>query len=133
MLQVFAGVFFERDAREAALLRAIMDEAVFADVEVTRARAAAPVVRPGVSQVVLKLIQPSELLLTAPPQLFVHLFLDSAERFQLTVPVMNHAERRAEAEFDRAFGHRQRVLRVFNPAADHPTDVDVESAVPRAD
>src|SRR5262249_55276936 len=61
-LQVFARVLFERDAGKAALLRAVMDEAVFADVQVTRARPAAPVVRPAVSQVLLELIQPSELL-----------------------------------------------------------------------
>jgi hypothetical protein len=33
-LEVFAGVLGERDAGEAALLRAVVDEAVFADVEV---------------------------------------------------------------------------------------------------
>src|SRR5499433_2403677 len=102
MLQVFARVFFERNARKAALLRAVMDEAVFADVQITRPRAAAPVIRTAVSQVVLKLIQPSELLLAMMPQLFIDLFLDPAEGFQLAAPVVNHAERRAEAEFDRA-------------------------------
>src|SRR5688572_27614493 len=32
MLQVFQRVLFERDAGESALLRAIMDKAVFADI-----------------------------------------------------------------------------------------------------
>src|SRR4030095_17262237 len=116
MVQVFARVLFERNAREAALLRAIMDQAVFADVQIARARAAAPVIRPTVGQVVLKLVQPSELLLAAPPQLFVDLFLDAAERLQLAAPVVNHAERRAEAEFYGAPGPLQRVLRTLEPA-----------------
>ena len=41
---LLVGVFHERNAGIAALLRAIVDQAVFADVEVARAGAAAPVV-----------------------------------------------------------------------------------------
>src|SRR5262249_5402823 len=44
---------------------------------------------------------------------------------------MNHAEGRTEPQFDRAFGHDQRVFGVFDPAADDRIDVDVETGVLR--
>src|SRR6516225_6724087 len=51
-------VGLERHRRISALLRAIVHETVFADVQVPRSRAAAPGVRPSVSQVVLKPANP---------------------------------------------------------------------------
>src|SRR5690606_16894966 len=51
---VLARVLRERDARVAALLRAVVHEALLADVEVAGAGAALPVVRLAVDEVVLK-------------------------------------------------------------------------------
>src|SRR5271156_450000 len=54
------GVFHDRNARIAALLRAVVDQAVFADVEIARACAAAPVVFPAARDVVLEFIYARE-------------------------------------------------------------------------
>src|SRR5437763_14199890 len=53
-VEVGLRVVGERDAGRAALLRAVMHEAVFADVEIARARAATPVVRSPLREVLLK-------------------------------------------------------------------------------
>ena len=50
------GVLGERDARIAALLRTVMDEAVLANVEIARAGAAAPIVFAARGDIVLKRI-----------------------------------------------------------------------------
>src|SRR5215510_12337890 len=55
---VVDGVAVERHGGEAALLRAVVHEPVFADVEVARARAAPPLVRPAVRDVVLEAADP---------------------------------------------------------------------------
>jgi len=52
--QVVAGVGGERNAGIAALLRAVVDESVFADVEIPAAGAAASVVGLALGNVVLK-------------------------------------------------------------------------------
>lgn len=57
---VIAGVGCQRHARIAALLRTIMHESVFADVEIARARAAAPFIRQALRDVVLKSIDAGE-------------------------------------------------------------------------
>src|SRR4029077_8512012 len=51
---VITGVFRERDRRIAALLRTVMDQTVFADIEVARARAAAPIIGQALGNVVLE-------------------------------------------------------------------------------
>ncbi len=56
-LDVGLGVLGEGDAGIAALLGAVVDQAVFADVEVARAGAAAPVVGHAVGDGFLKLVE----------------------------------------------------------------------------
>src|SRR3954466_8169835 len=51
---VVGRVGLERHARCAALLRAVVDEALFADVEIPRARAAPPFVRLAVHELRLE-------------------------------------------------------------------------------
>ena len=51
------GVFGERHAGVAALLRAVVHQAVFADIEVARAGAAAPVVGPALGDGFLELVE----------------------------------------------------------------------------
>ena len=63
---VVDGVALERHARIAALLRAVVHQAVLADVEVARAGAAAPLVRLAVGQVVLEAANPRIEVLEAP-------------------------------------------------------------------
>src|SRR3954462_14784237 len=55
-LDVRYGVVGDGDAGEAALLRAVVHEAVLADAEVARARAAAPLVGNAAGDVLLELI-----------------------------------------------------------------------------
>ncbi len=53
-------IFFQRDARVAALLRAVVDQPILANVEVSCARAAAPVVGFSFGDVVLEAIDARE-------------------------------------------------------------------------
>ena len=57
---IFEGVLGQRLAGVAALLRAVVHQAVLADVHVARAGAATPVVRLAVRDVVLEVIEARE-------------------------------------------------------------------------
>src|ERR1700675_2712389 len=57
-LEIFHRVIFQRRAGIAALLRAPVHQAVFADVEITRAGAATPFVRLAFGDAVLKPVEP---------------------------------------------------------------------------
>src|SRR5215470_2467777 len=88
-LDVVDRVGLERHPGNAALLRAVMDEAVLADVEVARARAAPPLVRLAVGEPFLEVRNPRVEVLEDLPgpvdrgrDLVVHLPLLRAERFQ---------------------------------------------------
>ena len=52
--EIGGPVLREPDAGRAALLRAPVDQAVFADVEVARAGAAVPLIRPAGDQILLE-------------------------------------------------------------------------------
>src|SRR5689334_13542077 len=103
-----------------------MDQPVFADVQVARARTASPIVRPAVGQIVLKLVQARPALFAETLQRLINRRLRLAQGFELSGAVVNDAERTAEAQFDRAPRHGQRVLRIFDPAADYRIDADVK-------
>jgi len=51
---IFDGVLLEWDRRKAALLGTVMNQAVFADVEVTRACSASPLVRASQRNIILE-------------------------------------------------------------------------------
>src|SRR5581483_3450427 len=53
-------VFFKRNTRITALLRTIVHQAVFADIQITRSGAAAPLVRTPLRDVVLKPVDAGE-------------------------------------------------------------------------
>src|SRR5262249_15862730 len=120
------SVVFKRDGRVATLLRAVMDQSVFADVQVARSGSATPFVRPAVSQIVLEPVKPSPALLAETFQLFVNLRLSLAQGFELSGSVMNDAKRTAESQFNRAARHGHPVFRVFYPAADHRIDTHMK-------
>src|SRR5205085_7166545 len=61
-VEVGLRVVCERDAGRAALLGAVMDETVFADVEIARARATTPIVGPPLREVLLKPVEARILL-----------------------------------------------------------------------
>src|SRR5262245_61249486 len=83
-LDILRGVIFEWNCRKTALLRAVMDKAVLADIEVSRACAAPPVMRPSIGQVILKFVEPRPALLAETLQLFVNPRLLRLERFELS-------------------------------------------------
>lgn len=83
-LDVFRGVLGQRDAGKAALLAAVMDEAVFADVKVTSACAAAPLVRLAVGDGFLKVIKPAIATARHGANGVPHLALRFTERLELT-------------------------------------------------
>src|SRR5207245_9178942 len=84
MLHALAGVLFKRDARVAALLRAIMNQTVFTDVEVTRTSAATPLVGAPVRELILKPIEPRPAFLAELLQLLIDPLLDIGERLELS-------------------------------------------------
>ena len=110
---VVDGVLAERLAGVAALLRAVVHQAVFADVEVAGAGAAAPVVLLAVRDVVLEIIQARVAALLHRLHGGVDFALLVAERLQLAVAVVDDPDGRGEAELERALADRQRVLRSF--------------------
>src|SRR5262249_520661 len=91
-LDVCVSVVFQRDGGVATLLGAVMDQSVFADVQVARPGPAAPFVRPAVSQIVLKPVKARPALRAETFQLFVNPRLSLAQRFELSRAVMNDAE-----------------------------------------
>src|SRR5262245_38235914 len=81
---VFAGVVFKRNGGVTALLRTVVNQSVFADVQVSGAGAAPPIVRPAVGQIVLKPVKARPALFTETLQLFVYPRLSPAQGFKLS-------------------------------------------------
>ena len=121
--QVFAtdvgdGILLEGDSGIAALLRAVVDESVFANIEVARASAAAPLVGPSLRDVVLEGIDAREAALLHAFHLVVNGAFFVLERLNLALAVVNDADGGTESEFHGAFTDRQRILRITGPTAD---------------
>ncbi len=131
------GVGLERHARIPALLRAVVDQALFADVEISRARAASPLVRLPVGEVVLEAPNPGIEILDDLPgaadgrgHVVVDLAFRAAKRLEAAGAVVNDADRGREAEIARAGVDGARVLGVLDPSAHDGVDVHVEGRVP---
>src|SRR5579862_299996 len=129
-------VVVERRSGSAALLRAVMDQAVLADVKVARAGAAAPFVRLAVREVVLEARDSRIQILHHLPRtvdrgshLVVHLPLARAQRLQMSGSVVDDADRGGESEFAGARVYDARIIGILDPAAEHRVDVDVERGV----
>jgi len=90
-------------------------QAVFADVEVARSRAAAPVVLHSVSDVVLKPVKARVAALFHGSHGGVSFTLLVAERLQLPAAIVDNPHRGAEPQFERAPADRKRVPRVAIP------------------
>src|ERR1700728_248986 len=72
--QIFTSVILQRRSRIAALLRAVVDESVLANVEIARSGAASPVVGQTLGDVVLKCVDPCKAALFER----LHLVIDAA-------------------------------------------------------
>src|SRR5580704_3870770 len=124
-------ILFQRYARVAALLRAIMHETVFAYVEVAGPGTAAPVVRLAFGDIVLKPVQARIVPLRHVLHLEEHFTFRRAQRSKLSVAVVDDADGRCEAELYGAASDHQSIMWIVNSAANHRINVDVEFGVLR--
>src|ERR1700741_2699923 len=120
------SVLLQGHGRISALLRAVMHKAVFADVEITGAGAASPLVWTPQRDIVLERIDASEAALLQRFHGVVYGALFVIERLQLAVAIMNDANGRAEAKFERALADRQRILGILDSPAHDRVDVHMK-------
>ncbi len=111
-LDVFASVAGEGDARVAALLAAVVDEAVLADVEVACACAAAPVVGLPVGDGFLEVVEAGVAAAGELADLIPDVALALAEGPELTGAVVDDADGGAESEAEGALRDGQSVFRI---------------------
>src|ERR687896_1314639 len=107
--QIFWTVMLQRNAGPPTLLGTPMHETVFADVEVTTARTAMPVVRLAVREVLLKaaVVRKIEHRRADRQNVFQNPMLAIIERLQLTMAVVDEADRRREPQCMSTAGNRQ--------------------------
>ena len=113
----------------AALLRAIMYQAIFTDVEVSRPGATTPLVGPAFGNVVLKPVEARVMVLLEILHLQKDFAFDVTQRLELPLTVVNDADCGGEAKLHCAAPHHQRVMRIVNTAADNRVYVDVKVGV----
>ncbi len=126
---VLFGVVGDRDARISALLGAVMDQAVFADIEITGPGAAFPIVWPAHSNIVLKIIQASITGLANFFQLLEYGQLFIPEWTNLSTAIVNDAHGGRKAEVNRTVRDGEGILRILNARADDRIDVHVKVGV----
>src|SRR5262245_12773267 len=115
-----------------ALLRTVMNQALFAYVEVSRSRATMPLIRQTANQILLKLvvvIERKEGLRPGIQEFVVDAPLRRIEGLQLAGVVMKDSDRPLEAEFAYPSRDGQRVLGAPYRTPQHRIDRDVELRV----
>src|SRR5581483_11326027 len=122
-------ILFQRNARIATLLRAVVHQPILADIQITRPSATAPLVWTSERDVVLKCIHPSEAAFFQRLHLVINATFFFAQGLQLAFAVVNDADRRAESKLQCALANGQRVLRITHAAADYGIDVHVKLGV----
>src|SRR5271168_465620 len=95
---IVASIGCERNSGITALLRAVVHQAVFADVEVARAGAAAPVVGLALGNVVLKSVDAGEAAFFQRLHFVIDAAFFLAQRLQLAAAVVNDADGRSESQ-----------------------------------
>src|SRR5271169_2566225 len=85
-------VLLHRYAGIAALLRAVVHQAVFADVEVARTCAAAPLVGPAIGNVVLEPAEAGVIMLFERLHFQKDIAFILAERLELSFAIVNDAD-----------------------------------------
>jgi len=103
-----------------------VNQPVFADVEIARSGAAAPVIGQTFGDVVLEAMHAREAAFFQSLHLVIDAAFLFAQRLQLPVAIVNDADRRCEAQLDRTLSDYQRVLRMRDPAANHRVDIHME-------
>src|SRR5208337_1742718 len=112
-------VFLKRGTGIAALLRAVMHQAVLANVEVARSGAAAPLIRTPQRDVVLKRIHAGKAAFLQSLHLVVHAAFFVVQGLQLARAVVNDSYGGTESQFQRASADGERILGMANAAAHH--------------
>src|SRR5262249_11763865 len=126
--QVVGAVLLQWDTRMTALLRAPVDQAILADIEVPRAGAAEPVVWLSVGKVLLEavVVREVEHRLSERQDPLQNQPLRLVELEQPAASIMNDPDSGRESEIARAFGDGQGVIGIRDPAADDRVDEHVE-------
>src|SRR5438270_4296101 len=122
--QVFAADISDRvllkwNSWIAALLRAVMHQPVLADIQITGAGAASPLVRLPEGDVVLKRINPGEAAFFKRLHLVIDTTFFIRQRLQLSIAIVNNSNRGAKSKLQRAFSDGECILRITNSAADY--------------
>src|SRR5580704_16819043 len=123
---VVDGVLLQWSSRIAALLRAVVHQAILTNVYIARAGTAAPLVGPALSDVVLKAVDTGEAALLHRLHLVIDALFFFCKRLQLAAAIVNNANRRTKTESQRPPPDGQRVLRIAHAPADHGIYVHVE-------
>src|SRR6202034_2723486 len=132
--KIFAAHVVSRVGRQwytgiATLLRAVVHQAVLANVEIPRSGAAAPVVGQALRNVVLEGVDAGEAALLPRLHLVVDAALFVIQRLYLTAAVVNDSDGRAETQFHGALSDRERVLWIRNASAYNRIDVHMKVRV----
>lgn len=130
-LDVGECVLLERNPGIATLLRAVMNEAIFANVEVSGAGSASPIVRLSVREVVLEPIEPAVTLFSVILDLAIDALFASVERLHRAAAVVNDPEGAGESQLHGAVRDRLRIFRIANTSADDRVDIDGELSAVR--
>lgn len=128
-LDIGECVFLERNAGKAALLRAIVHKAIFANVEIAGPRAASPLVGYSAREIFLKPVKAAVAGFAVCLDFAIDLFFAAIERFHRAVAVVNDTQRACKTKLDRAMGNGQCVFGIFDSATDHRIDVHGEFRV----
>ena len=103
-----------------------MHQAIFANVEIARACAAAPLIGTALRNVVLEAVDAREAALLHGLHLVVDTALFVIQRLQLAGAVVNDPDGRAETQAQSPLADGERILRIFYAAAHHGIDVHVK-------
>src|SRR5437762_1610352 len=121
---IFARVVFEWNGGEPALLRAVVHEAVFADVEKAPSCWTVPLIRERANRVALETIEMRKRKQTAAESenAIVDACLQSTQRLELTAAVVQDANSTVESELACSRSDLISVFRVPNLASQNGID-----------
>lgn len=122
-------ILVERDPRISALLGAVMNQAVLADIQVAGARPAAPIVFASSGDIVLEGIDSRKGAFPESHDLLENFSFMCIKWSQLTIAVMDDANGRRKTKIHSALRDSQSIVRMRNAAAQNRIDVDVKIGV----
>jgi len=121
---VLFRVVLQRYGGVAALLRAIMNEAILANVEITRARAASPVIRITTRKILLEPVQSRVSTLAVVLDLAVDPLFEAIQRLHRAIAVVDDSQRTLKSKLNSTMGDLFGILGISNTSAYDRIDVD---------